>query len=158
LGALLLGYYTKDGRLRYAGCAGTGFTEMELKRLAGVLKPLETQKMPLDQPPPRENRFGSPLELSPAHWVRPTVVVEVTYLTRTEAGLPGRSGIRAGARTSRRERSLEVRASAAQLADVRVASEHLTDCERFCSRSSSASATVVLDVLRSRVRLPNSGR
>jgi len=86
-GALLLGHYAKNGRLRYAGRAGTGFTEIELKRMAGVLKPLETQKMPLDRPPPRETRFGSPLELSRVHWVRPKVVVEVTYLTWTEAGL-----------------------------------------------------------------------
>jgi bifunctional non-homologous end joining protein LigD len=55
--------------------------------LAGVLKPLETKKMPLDEPPPRETRFGSPLELSRVHWARPEVVVEVTYLTWTEAGL-----------------------------------------------------------------------
>src|SRR5262249_7570914 len=39
LGALLLGYYTNDGRLHYAGRAGTGFNEQELARLAGVLKP-----------------------------------------------------------------------------------------------------------------------
>jgi len=43
--------------------------------------------MPLDKPPPRETRFGSPLELSRVHWVRPKVVVEVTYLTWTEGGL-----------------------------------------------------------------------
>jgi len=41
----------------------------------------------LAEPLPRENRFGSPLELSRVHWVRPEVVVEVTYLTWTEAGL-----------------------------------------------------------------------
>ena len=86
-GALLLGYYSDDGRLHYAGRAGTGFNEQELARLAGVLKPLETPHMPLAKPPPRENRFGSPLELSRVHWVRPEVVVEVTYLTWTEAGL-----------------------------------------------------------------------
>jgi bifunctional non-homologous end joining protein LigD len=86
-GALLLGYHTEDGRLHYAGRAGTGFNERELARLAGVLKPLETPRMPLDKPPPRENRFGSPLELSRVHWVRPEVVVEVTYLTWTEGGL-----------------------------------------------------------------------
>jgi bifunctional non-homologous end joining protein LigD len=40
-GALLLGYYTEDGRLLYAGRAGTGFTERELARPAGVLKPLQ---------------------------------------------------------------------------------------------------------------------
>ena len=43
--------------------------------------------MPLDAPPPRETRFGSPLELSRVHWVRLEVVVEVAYLTGTEAGL-----------------------------------------------------------------------
>ena len=37
IGALLLGYYTQDGRLHYAGRAGTGMTDKELKRLAGVL-------------------------------------------------------------------------------------------------------------------------
>ena len=40
IGALLLGYFTEDGRLLYAGRAGTGMTEKELKRLAGVLAPL----------------------------------------------------------------------------------------------------------------------
>ena len=34
---LLLGYYTEDIRLRYAGRAGTGMTGKELARLAGVL-------------------------------------------------------------------------------------------------------------------------
>src|SRR5262249_40754928 len=56
-GALLLGYYTDAGRLHYGGRAGTGFTETELKRLAGVLQPLEVRRMPLDKPPPRETRF-----------------------------------------------------------------------------------------------------
>src|SRR5262249_47432770 len=52
-GALLLDYYTDDGKLHYAGRAGTGFTEAELKRLASVLRPLGVQHMPLDKPPPR---------------------------------------------------------------------------------------------------------
>ncbi|HTG06262.1 MAG TPA: hypothetical protein VK635_19710 [Bradyrhizobium sp.] len=39
IGALLLGYYTEDGRLHYAGRAGTGMNDRELKRLAGVLAP-----------------------------------------------------------------------------------------------------------------------
>ena len=45
------------------------------------------EKMPLATPPPRDNRFGSPLKLSKVHWIRPEVVVEVTYLTWTEGGL-----------------------------------------------------------------------
>jgi ATP-dependent DNA ligase len=39
------------------------------------------------EPPPRDSRFGSPLKLSRVHWVRPEVVVEVTYLTWTEGQL-----------------------------------------------------------------------
>jgi DNA ligase D-like protein (predicted ligase) len=59
IGALLLGYYTEDGRLHYAGRAGTGITVKELKRLAGVLVPLQTPKMALAEPLPRDSRFGS---------------------------------------------------------------------------------------------------
>lgn len=58
-----------------------------MKHLAGVLKPLQVPKMPLAEPPPRESRFGSPLQLSKVHWVRPEVVVEVTYLTWTQDNL-----------------------------------------------------------------------
>ena len=65
IGALLLGY--EDGRLHYAGRAGTGITAKELKRLAGVLVALQVPKMPLAEPPPRDSRFGSPLKLSKVH-------------------------------------------------------------------------------------------
>jgi ATP-dependent DNA ligase len=43
--------------------------------------------MPLAEPPPRETRFGSRLELSRVHWVRPVLVVEVTFSTWTAEGL-----------------------------------------------------------------------
>ena len=43
--------------------------------------------MPLDVPPPRSARFGSPLVLSRVHWVRPEVVAEVKYLTWTDDNL-----------------------------------------------------------------------
>jgi hypothetical protein len=41
----------------------------------------------LGNPPPHDSRFGSPLKLSKVHWVRPELVVEVTYLTWTEDSL-----------------------------------------------------------------------
>ena len=72
-GALLLGYYTEDGRLHYADRAGTGMNDRELRCLAGVLAPLHVPKMPLAAPPPRDNCFGSPLKLSKVHWVRPVL-------------------------------------------------------------------------------------
>jgi ATP-dependent DNA ligase len=87
IGALLLGYYTEDGRLHYAGRAGTGLAAKELKRLAGVLAPLQVARMPMVEAPPRDSRFGAPLEVSEVHWVRPQIVVEVTYLTWTEDNL-----------------------------------------------------------------------
>jgi DNA ligase D-like protein (predicted ligase) len=87
LGALLLGYYTPGGDLIYAGRAGTGMNEAELKRLYGKLKPLETKKMTVSEPPPRTNRFASPLKLSEVHWIKPTQVAQVRYLTWTGDGL-----------------------------------------------------------------------
>jgi bifunctional non-homologous end joining protein LigD len=81
------GVYTDDGTLRYAGRVGTGITAAELKRLAARLAPLKTARMPLNVPPPRESRFGSPLELSRVHWVKPDLVVEVAYLTWTDDNL-----------------------------------------------------------------------
>ena len=47
------------------------------------LQPLSIGMMPLDVPPPRTSRFGSPLVLSRVHWVRPELVAEVKYLTWT---------------------------------------------------------------------------
>jgi bifunctional non-homologous end joining protein LigD len=83
LGALLLAYHDTDGRLTYAGRAGTGMSEKELERVWRRLQPLAARRMPLDVLPPRESRFGTPLELSRVHWVRPELVAEVTYLTWT---------------------------------------------------------------------------
>jgi bifunctional non-homologous end joining protein LigD len=67
LGVLLLAYYASDGRLVYAGRAGTGMPIRELAMLAARLKPLPTDRVPLDVPPPRTSRFGSPLVLSRVH-------------------------------------------------------------------------------------------
>ena len=87
LGALLLAYYDESGTLIYAGRAGTGIGHAELERVWRRLQPLATDKMPLDLPPPRDSRFGSPLVLSRVHWVRPELVVEVKFLTWTQEGL-----------------------------------------------------------------------
>jgi ATP-dependent DNA ligase len=58
-----------------------------LKRLKGILTPLGISKMPLAVPPPKTNRFGTPLNLRKVHWVRPELVCEVTFLTWTADGL-----------------------------------------------------------------------
>jgi len=87
IGSLLLGYYTPDGKLIYAGRVGTGMPVAELERLWRRLQPLVTEKMPLAIPPPRGTRFGSPLVLSRVHWVRPEMVAEVSYVEWTPDGL-----------------------------------------------------------------------
>ena len=52
-----------------------------------ILQPLSAAEMPLEVPPPRTSRFGSPLVLSRVHWVTPELVAEVKYLTWTEDNL-----------------------------------------------------------------------
>jgi bifunctional non-homologous end joining protein LigD len=78
LGALLLGYHQNedgDRRLRYAGRVGTGFTDAELDRLAGLLEPLRTKKSPFTgRQPPREAVF-----------VKPELVAEVAFREWTVA-------------------------------------------------------------------------
>jgi bifunctional non-homologous end joining protein LigD len=69
-GALLLGYYDKDGTLVYAGHTGTGFTRSSLHDLYRKLSRIERQTSPFT-PTPRTNQ--------PAHWTRPVVVVEVKF-------------------------------------------------------------------------------
>jgi ATP-dependent DNA ligase len=59
LGALLLGYYTDDGKLTYAGRVGTGMPDKVLADLRRRLDPLARKTSPLSVPPPRGTRFGS---------------------------------------------------------------------------------------------------
>jgi bifunctional non-homologous end joining protein LigD len=77
LGALLLGYHDRDGRLVYAGHAGGGFTRAGLAEMARRLAPLERKTSPFAEPV-RTNE--------PAHWVRPEVVVEVKFAEWTSDG------------------------------------------------------------------------
>ncbi len=61
IGALLMGYY-ENGRFRYAGRVGTGFTEKTLDDLARRLKPLRRESTPFDAAPklPRNAVFVEP--------------------------------------------------------------------------------------------------
>jgi bifunctional non-homologous end joining protein LigD len=91
IGALLVGVREDDDRLRFAGRVGTGFTEAELDRLAGLLGPLERPASPFDVVPkavkiPRE-----------AVWVEPRLVCEVEFLEWSREGVlraPSYKGLR----------------------------------------------------------------
>lgn len=76
-GAVLVGQRSADGRLRYVGGVGTGWSGPERAELAALLRAAETGTCPFDPVPAVAN----------AHWVLPRLVGEVDYSTRTRAGL-----------------------------------------------------------------------
>jgi bifunctional non-homologous end joining protein LigD len=76
IGSLMLGMYDADGRLRYVGDVGTGFTQHALAELQRRLTPLERADSPFDQPPPKARTRE-------VHYVQPHLVGEVSYRTLT---------------------------------------------------------------------------
>lgn len=76
IGALLLGAYDGQGRLRYLGHVGTGFTDAALDVLVDKLAPLAQPKSGFDDEIPA-------VEARAARWVRPSLVGEVVYRTLT---------------------------------------------------------------------------
>jgi bifunctional non-homologous end joining protein LigD len=79
LGALLLGAHDTDGRLRYLGHVGTGFTEAMLRETLAQLEPLRRPGSPFDEQVPREHARH-------ARWVQPVLVGEVEFRTLTHDG------------------------------------------------------------------------
>ena len=79
-GALLLGLHDRDSaQLRYAGKVGTGFNETTLKRIFEQLKPWQTKKPSVVNPP-------SGFEAKGVHWLKPTLLVEVAFAEMTKEG------------------------------------------------------------------------
>ncbi|MEY2436393.1 MAG: bifunctional non-ous end joining protein LigD, partial [Acidimicrobiaceae bacterium] len=78
IGSVLVGHY-EDGRLRFAGKVGTGFSDRELQRLTDLFASLATDECPFDPPPPR-------LIARTAHWLRPELVAEVEFAEWTGDG------------------------------------------------------------------------
>jgi bifunctional non-homologous end joining protein LigD len=79
LGALLVGHYDANGRLRYAGKVGTGYTTSMLALLARKLAPLRQGVSPFVDAP--RNGTGS------TTWVKPVLVAQVRYNEITDAGI-----------------------------------------------------------------------
>jgi len=71
---LLLGAY-RNGRLRYFGHSGTGFSEKGLKEAIDRLKPFFIDKSPVENPPKIPEKI---------QWVQPRLVCEVAYAEWTE--------------------------------------------------------------------------
>ena len=76
-GALLVGFFDRAGKLRYAGKVGTGFDERLLESMSRRLAALNRPEPPFDNPPKEKG----------VSWVRPTLVAEIAYSERTSEGL-----------------------------------------------------------------------
>ena len=79
IGALLVGVYSQDRRLTFAGKVGTGFTTAVARRLRQQLERIEQQKCPFDPRP--AGWLGRN-----AHWVSPKFVAEVAFAEWTSEG------------------------------------------------------------------------
>jgi bifunctional non-homologous end joining protein LigD len=75
-GALLVGYY-EDGRLRYAGKVGTGYSTATLRDLGARLRQLEIPEPPFTdvKPIPRGT-----------HWTKPELVAQIGFAEWTRDG------------------------------------------------------------------------
>jgi ATP-dependent DNA ligase len=90
LGALLVGYYD-DSDFVYAGKVGTGFDTSLLTSLRRRLDAIELNKPPFTK--------GTGLPRVRAHWVRPTIVVQVAFTewtVHTKLRHPRLLGVRRG--------------------------------------------------------------
>ena len=77
VGSLLLGYYDREGKLRYAGNVGSGFNHASLMDISERLEALRTEESPF---PPRA------VPGRQHHWVKPTLVAEVSFSEWTNTG------------------------------------------------------------------------
>lgn len=68
-GALILGLY-EEGKLKYIGHVGGGFSEEKLREVMKQLQPLITKKCPFAKSPPTN---------SPVTWVKPKLICEVSF-------------------------------------------------------------------------------
>jgi bifunctional non-homologous end joining protein LigD len=75
-GALLLGGY-RDGKLRYFGHSGSGFSEKGMRETIDRLKPLFIDKPPVENPPKIPEKV---------QWVEPKLVCEVAFAEWTQDG------------------------------------------------------------------------
>ena len=89
-GALLVGYFDQ-GRLLYAGKAGTGFDHDSLRSLhATFLKRARARTPFANLPMTRKSRFGTGMdagEMKNVTWIRPDLVAQVRFAEWTDDGL-----------------------------------------------------------------------
>lgn len=75
MGSILVGVHNSAGELVYAGSVGSGFNGKSLADVLGKLQALSTDKRPFKDPTENDKR---------AHWVKPTMLAEVTFAEWTK--------------------------------------------------------------------------
>jgi bifunctional non-homologous end joining protein LigD len=86
IGSLMLGVYDDEKRLRYAGSVGTGWKSAQAVALLAELAPLETGAMPFHTKyPPTKGRWSKRMA-GGERWVKPALVVEVSFAEWTPDG------------------------------------------------------------------------
>ncbi|HYE56638.1 MAG TPA: DNA ligase D [Chitinophagaceae bacterium] len=85
--ALLLGLY-EGGEFRYVGTVGTGFNRKMQTEILQKLKPLIVRKCPFAEEPDynKPSRFRPDPPKAVATWVKPEIVVEISYRELTKDG------------------------------------------------------------------------
>lgn len=78
IGALLIGYYD-DGKLRYAGRSGTGFTQQTQHTIRKQLDKITQSKTPFIDMPKGVSRG--------VHWVKPELVAQISFSNWTRDNL-----------------------------------------------------------------------
>jgi bifunctional non-homologous end joining protein LigD len=86
LGAVAVGVY-EDGKLRFAGKVGSGFTATTRKRLLEAMRPLASEEPPFDPPPPKDYRGRWGGDLRGITWIRPELVIRAELGGWTRDGL-----------------------------------------------------------------------
>ncbi len=76
--SLVLGQYSPKGELVHVGNVGIGFTEREVEEILAELKPLAAGEKPMVH--------NLPQRMPDIIWVKPEMVVEISYLEFTPGG------------------------------------------------------------------------
>ncbi|MBA2951735.1 ATP-dependent DNA ligase [Streptomyces sp. PSKA28] len=76
-GALLIGYYDTQRRLRHAGKVGTGYDRRTLLDVPARLDELATSRSP----------FSDPVRERAVHWVEPRLVAQIAFTEWTRDGM-----------------------------------------------------------------------
>ncbi|UGQ48256.1 DNA ligase D [Massilia endophytica] len=128
IGSLLLGYYGDDGKLHYAGNVGAGFNESTLRDITARLKKLAADSSPFAPSRSIDKK---------AHWVKPTLVAEVSFGEWTGSGSI-RHSVFQGLRSDKKARSI-TREKAAHVEDI-VHTDHNTITKASAPRRKAAAA------------------